>query len=214
MLLQGKALSFVASARKSSNWANHLLKVFTKSSNNIQQIGDPILRKQARKVELAALISTEFQDIIHELVSTMRKNNAAGIAAPQIGYSMQVIALEVTGNDLKLAMNKYGSRGVSKMQMSLFPLKILINPKLKIIDPTHVTFREGCLSMKYFSAMVPRAKEVEIQALNEHGDAIKFQAHGWTARILQHEMDHLQGNLFVDSMMYKSLANEKWKIHS
>ena len=59
--------------------------------------------------------------------------------------------------------------------------------------------------------MIPRAKEIEVTALTPDGEEIKFRAHGWTARIIQHEMDHLQGNLIIDSMMYKSLINEKWR---
>ena len=108
---------------------------------------------------------------------------------------------------------KIWSKGVSKMEMSLFPLKVLINPKIEIIDPTVVSFKEGCLSIHRFSGVVPRAKQIKVEALNIDGENINFLAHGWTARIIQHEVDHLHGNLFVDSMLYKSLMNEEWRNH-
>ena len=197
--------------RSSSSWVSNLFKIFVKAGRNVRQIGDPILRRQAKPVEISTLAMPEFKQLVEDLVATMRRNNAAGIAAPQIGHSLQVIAVEVTGNDMKLAHKRFGSHGISKMQISLFPLKVMVNPKVKIIDPINITFREGCLSVKHFSAMIPRAKEIEVTALTPDGEEIKFRAHGWNARIIQHEMDHLQGNLIIDSMMYKSLINEKWR---
>lgn len=210
---QFKALkSFGIINRNNSNWAQNLMNYFHRGGQKkIRQVGDPILRARAKPVELAYLIAPEFKEMVDELVSTLRKKNAAGIAAPQIGVSLQVIAAEVTGHDLKIAIQKYGSKGVTKMQMTLFPLTVMINPKIRVIDPTTVAFKEGCLSVQNFTAVVPRSQEIAVEALNLEGETINFTAVGWTARIIQHEVDHLNGNLFVDCMSYKTLTNEKWR---
>lgn len=200
------------SKRNSSQWAVNIMNFLQgKKEKKVRQIGDPILREQARPVELPTLIQPEFKSMVEEMISVMRRKNGGGISAPQIGVPLQVIAFEVTGYDLKMAMEKYGSKGVSKMQMTLCPLTVLINPKIKVTDPTQVTLRETCLSVEDYSALVPRVKEIKVEALSQEGQNIEMFANGWTARIILHEIDHLQGNLFVDSMIYKSLRNERWK---
>jgi len=201
-------------ARHSSNWAANIMdRLQGKKQIKIRQIGDPILREISKPVDKAALIAPEFKELIKELIATMRKSNAAGICAPQIGIPLQIIAYEVTGHDIKLAMDKYGSKGVSKMQMAPCPITVLINPKLKIIDSRTVMLRESCLSIESFSALVPRAREIKVEAIDPDGKNLNFNANGWIARIIQHEVDHLQGNLYIDSMAYKSLRNEKWAQH-
>ena len=198
--------------RSTSNWAVSVMDFIQgKKVTKIRQIGDPVLREVSKPVEKAAFIAPEFKRIIDELINTMRKTNAAGISAPQIGLPLQIIAFEVTGHDIKVAMDKYGSKGVSKMQMTLCPLTIFVNPKIKILDTKTVTLREGCLSVENLSALVPRAKEIKVEGLDKEGQFIEMHASGWTARIIQHEVDHLNGNLYIDTMTYKSLRNEKWQ---
>ncbi|XP_066927143.1 peptide deformylase, mitochondrial-like [Clytia hemisphaerica] len=200
--------------RKSSNWAVSVMNFLQgKKEVKIRQIGDPVLRELAKPVEQAAFVTPEFKYIVDELVSMMRKSNGAGICAPQIGISLQIIAFEVTGHDIKLAMDKYGSKGISKMQMTLCPLTVLVNPKMKILDSRTTILRESCLSIENYSALVPRHQEIKVEGLNPDGQHVDLHASGWTARIIQHEMDHLQGNLYVDTMTYKSLRNEKWQTY-
>ena len=191
-------------------WTSNLISRFTNDTHKIRQIGDPVLRQVAKPVDIGTILTPEFKILCDRLISTMRRHHGGGIAAPQIGFPLQIIAVEFTGYDLKVAMDKYGSKGVSKFQMTLFPLKVMINPKIRIIDPTMVTLKEGCLSLKGYKAMVPRAKEIEVEILNVNGTAETFRSLGWTSRIIQHEVDHLQGNMFIDSMLYKSFTDEKW----
>lgn len=202
--------------RKASSWSQNISSKLLTVSNafkneKIRQIGDPFLRNQAKSVEMAFFIATEFQEIIDTMTSILRKSDTHGISAPQVGYSLQIIAYEVTGKDIKDAMKLYGSKGVSEMEMSLSPLKILINPEMEIVDTSIVKFNESCLSMEGYTCVVPRARQIKVNALSTDGEKLTFLAHGWSARIIQHEMDHLRGNLIVDSMTHKSLTNTDWR---
>ena len=188
------------------------LKAITGLKNyKVCQIGDPILRQKSKPVQFDYMLSQEFNQLVELMVKTMRDKKGVGIAAPQVGASLRVIAVEFNGHHLQQNLKKFGANGVQKMQMQLFPLKVVVNPEVKIIDPTTVAFKEGCLSMEGYSAIVPRVKEVQISGQSTTGEKLKFNIAGWMARVFQHEMDHLDGHLFVDSMQYKTLIFEKWK---
>ncbi|KXJ06230.1 Peptide deformylase, mitochondrial [Exaiptasia diaphana] len=115
----------------------------------------------------------------------MRSHNGAGIAAPQIGVGLQVIAMEYTGMHIKkLKDNGFSDKELKRMGIALVPLKVFINPRLKIIDPRMVAFREGCLSLEGFSALVPRAREVETADVSESvAIALLAQNHGLTNQV-------------------------------
>ena len=183
-------------------------------SYKVRQIGDPILREKSKPVQYDYMFSPEFTSIIDAMIKSMKEKKAVGIAAPQIGASLRVIAVEFNGKHIQQNIKKFGTNGVKKMHMQLYPLQVVINPEMKIIDPTTVAFKEGCLSMEGYSAIVPRMKEVQISGLGQRGEKLKFNVGGWIARIFQHEMDHLDGHLYVDSMQYKTLMYEKWKDYS
>ena len=105
----------------------------------------------------------------------------------------------------------FRSKEIKRMGIALVPLKIFINPTLKIIDSNMLAFREGCLSVAGYSAIVPRAKEVEVSGLDDTGNRVTWRVAGWPARIAQHEMDHLKGNLYIDTMLYKTFVNNEWQ---
>ena len=88
------------------------------------------------------------------------------------------------------------------------PFQVLINPTLTITDPTPVEFFEGCLSVEGFVALVPRARGVRVDAVDELGQPVRIDATGWHARILQHEFDHLNGTLYIDRMRTRSFATQ------
>ena len=100
---------------------------------------------------------------------------------------------------------------IKKLGIESFPQRILINPTLKIVDESTISFREGCCSMHGFSAIVPRYKEILVTYQNEKGEKIAWRAKNWTARILQHEIDHLYGKIFLDNMVKASLEFNYWK---
>jgi peptide deformylase len=86
------------------------------------------------------------------------------------------------------------------------PLRVLINPTLRPIGDERVTFFEGCLSVAGFAALVERWREFEVSGLDERGQRVTWRARGWPARILQHEVDHLDGTLYVDRMLTRSFG--------
>jgi peptide deformylase len=83
---------------------------------------------------------------------------------------------------------------------------VIINPKLSVVGSSTAQFFEGCLSVEGYQAVVDRALNVRVQCLNERGEAVTINAQGWYARILQHEIDHLNGTLYVDRMKTRTLT--------
>lgn len=196
--------------RTISKWIADLKALLPKDPK-IRQVGDPLLREAAEPVDVSFIHSPDFKAMVERMIKKMRSHDGAGIAAPQIGVGLQVIAMEYTGKHIKkLKDNGFSDKELRRMGIALVPLKVFINPRLKIIDPLMLAFREGCLSVEGYSALVPRAKEVEVSALDLSGSPVTWKAAGWPARILQHEVEHLKGNLFIDSMLFKTFMNDKW----
>ena len=198
--------------RQRASWMENLKSIIVGSNvPKVRQIGDPVLREVAQPVEPLTIQTTEFKKLLEVMIKTMRAHQAVGIAAPQIGVGLQVFAMEHTPEHMnRLKEMGFTLEDLRQKQMDIVPLKIFINPELKITNGKMVAFREGCLSLEGFSGVVPRALEVEVRGLNEDGEAVCWKASGWPARIVQHEVDHLRGNIYVDSMTYKSLMNNNW----
>ncbi|XP_011641642.1 peptide deformylase, mitochondrial-like [Pogonomyrmex barbatus] len=174
---------------------------------HVCQVGDPVLRDCAMKIEPEIVRMADFQKLIKHLTSVMRTYNAYGLSAPQIGLPWQIFAIECTERNMKGI-----EETVKKAQeMSIIPMTIFINPELKIIDYTSITFYEGCESIRGFTAAVPRAYEIEITALNASAEQFTWRARGWAARIAQHEYDHLQGKLYIDKMDVKTFNFSAWE---
>ena len=198
--------------RQKSNWMENLKSLIVGSDvPKVRQIGDPVLREVAQPVDPITIQTAEFKKLLEVMIKTMRAHQAVGIAAPQIGVGLQVFAMEHTPEHMNLLKEMgFTLEDLRQKQMDIVPLKIFVNPELKITNSKMVAFREGCLSLEGFSGLVPRALEVEVQGLNENGEAVSWNASGWPARIVQHEVDHLRGNIYIDSMTYKSFMNNKW----
>jgi peptide deformylase len=86
---------------------------------------------------------------------------------------------------------------------------VIVNPRLTVEVAETAEFFEGCLSLPGFTAVVPRALAVRVDALNEHAEPVTIQARGWYARILQHEIDHLHGTLYIDRMQSRTFATRE-----
>lgn len=171
----------------------------------IYQTGQPILRKNAKAVSKDVLAKKQTQELIDLMVKTLRDSPGVGLAAPQVGELLQIFIVED-----KAKYHEQVPKGVLKAQeRKPVPLKILVNPKLEVIEQDEALFFEGCLSVDGYVAAVPRAKSVKIKALDRHGKPITYTAHGWFARILQHETDHLNGTLIIDRMKNKSFMSLK-----
>ena len=174
----------------------------------IVQAGDPILRKQSRPLTKDEIRSPSIQLLIELMRDTMREAPGVGLAAPQIGKSIQLAVIE----DRADYLTRLSPDELEETQRSAIPFHVIINPKLKLLDKTSVKFFEGCLSVAGYQAIVDRALEVRVDCLNERGEEIKLKAKGWYARILQHEIDHLNGTLYIDRMKTRTLTTSENKL--
>lgn len=111
----------------------------------------------------------------------------------------------------ELAKEKQKPEVWKAKEMQLLPLTVFINPEIEILDHKKVVFEESCASIVGFAAEVARNYSVKVKAFNENGELTEHLFTGWTARIAQHEYDHLQGILFTDIMNRKSLRNTNWQ---
>ena len=139
---------------------------------------NPILRQKTLPIAAKDIVSPEIKKVVAELKKTIIETaDAVGLAGPQIGVNKQIFAV-------KLPEEK--------------EVRIFINPELLEASKRTAIDEEGCLSMPRLFGTVSRARTVTVKALDEHGKKIKIRAKGLLARVLQHEIDHLSGRLFID----------------
>jgi peptide deformylase len=168
----------------------------------IVQTGDPVLRQIARPLSVDEIRSDATRRLIEEMRETMRAAPGVGLAAPQIGESIQLAVIEDRIDYTK----DVSSEELAARQRSSVDFHVIINPKISIVGETTVDFFEGCLSVEGFVAIVSRAVNVRVECLNERAEPITITAQGWYARILQHEIDHLNGTLYIDRMHTRSFS--------
>jgi peptide deformylase len=133
---------------------------------------------------------------------TMQDAPGVGLAAPQVGVPLQLAVIE----DREENMKDLSREVLAERERKPVPFHVIINPVLTLESPAEIEFFEGCLSLPGFVALVPRARKVKVECLDEHGEPRVIRATGWYARILQHEIDHLSGALYVDRMRSVSLC--------
>lgn len=150
-------------------------------------LGNPVLRKPSELVTKEAIASPEIQRLIDDMIATMHEYDGVGIAAPQVHVSKQIAVIEVKNN------RRYPNEDA-------IPLTVLINPKILSASKKQQEDWEGCLSVNEFRGRVPRAESVEVNAFNRKGEKVRIRAHGFFARVIQHECDHLLGKVFLDRM--------------
>lgn len=171
----------------------------------IVSVGDPVLRTVAQPLSHEELRSTSIQNLIELMRETVRDAPGVGLAAPQIGQSIQLAVIEDRREYHKtLTEAELQERGRKEI-----PFHVIINPAIELLDDPTETFFEGCLSVPGLVALVPRAKNVRVRCLDDRGEPRVIDASGWYARILQHEIDHLRGELYVDLMESRSLSTTK-----
>lgn len=167
----------------------------------IVQAGNPVLRKQGRQLTREEISSQSIQELIELMRETMREAPGVGLAAPQIGESIQLAVIE----DRAEYLHDLSAEQLARLQRAAIPFHVIINPKLSFLDNSTAQFFEGCLSVEGYQAVVERALNVRVECLNERGEEVTINAQGWYARILQHEIDHLNGTLYVDRMQTRTL---------
>ncbi len=159
----------------------------------IAEYGDPVLRAKGKRVDL---IDDRIRELAQSMVETMHEANGVGLAAQQIGHALQLTVIDVSEvEDRPSALTVNGKPVDPKTAMPM----ILINPEIKSGRETE-TGTEGCLSFPEITGEIERSKTVTVKAQNEDGQPVEFEAGGLLARAIQHEVDHLNGILFIDRM--------------
>ncbi|MCS7087891.1 MAG: peptide deformylase [Thermoflexales bacterium] len=148
----------------------------------IRKIGDPVLRRKAKKVEK---ITKETQRLIDDMVETMRAADGIGLAAPQVGVSQRIAVVEIEADE-----NVPGSG----------KLYVLINPEIVARSEEEQVGVEGCLSIPGWQGEVARPARITVRALDRNGQRYRLEAEGLLARVILHEIDHLDGILFLDRL--------------
>jgi peptide deformylase len=175
----------------------------------IVQAGDPVLRRPVRALRPNEIRSREIRELIEQMKETMHAAPGVGLAAPQIGMNLQLAVIEDTADSINKLLPDYRA----ERQRDPVAPHVIINPRLTLEGPA-VGFFEGCLSVAGFTAIVDRALAVRVDCLNERAEPVTIHARGWYARILQHEIDHLNGTLYIDRMMTRSfMGHENFQRH-
>jgi peptide deformylase len=169
----------------------------------ILQVGEPVLRQRARPLTVEEIRSAAIQSLIEQMRETMREAPGVGLAAPQIGQPLQLAVVE----DREEYLQGISPTILSERERVPVPFHVIINPRLTLAQDVSAVFFEGCLSLDGFAALVPRVVAVRVDCLNERGEPMVIQARGWYARILQHEIDHLNGTLYIDRMLSRSFMS-------
>jgi len=169
----------------------------------IVQLGDPVLRRPARDVTRAELAEPRMRELIAAMKQTMRRAPGVGLAAPQVGLGLRLAVIEdMPGDDEEETRDDRATR-----ERDAVPFHVIVNPTLTREDDGEVRHFEGCLSLEGFVAVVSRAHRVRVECLDETGAPRTIHASGWYARILQHEIDHLDGVVYVDRMETRTLMS-------
>lgn len=153
----------------------------------VARLGHPAIRTPATPVATEQIKLPDFQKLLDDMVETMREYMGVGLAAPQVHLSLQVAVLEVE--------NCPRYPGVPPV-----PLTYLINPVVTVLDCETVDGWEGCLSVPDMRGLVPRSKKVRVQAFGRNAEPLDFVATDFHARVIQHETDHLKGEVYLDRM--------------
>lgn len=165
----------------------------------IVKYGHPVLREKGARV---ATITPEIVQLVADMLETMHGAAGIGLAAQQVGRALQVTVVDVSAvTDRPSNMEVDGQPVALGAQMPL----VLINPVIKPFGDS-ATGPEGCLSFPEIYADITRPESVEVEAINATGAPVRFQAGGLLARAVQHEVDHLNGILFIDRMTRKVKA--------
>ena len=173
----------------------------------IAQVGERVLRAKARQLTRQEIISDEIQRLIRDMRERMGDAPGVGLAAPQVGLALQLAVIE----DRQELLNSLPAEELVEKERTAVPFHVVINPEITLLGDDTTEFYEGCLSLSGFSAVVPRARRVRVAYSDEHGELQSVQASGWYARILQHEIDHLRGTLYIDRMESRSFTSlDNW----
>ena len=159
----------------------------------IIRMGHPTLRQQARPVAHKELGSPALLALVDDMIETLHEAGGIGLAAPQVNESIQLAIIEIAGGS-----SRYG-------EIPAIPLTVFINPVIEVVDDAPAGYWEGCLSVPGLRGFVERPQHVKVRALNMEGHSFELELKGFLATVFQHELDHLQGKLYIDRLKAPSL---------
>jgi len=168
----------------------------------IVQAGHPVLRRKAAPVHPDLFGTAKLADLAKTMTEVMRKAPGVGLAAPQIGVDLALVVLE----DAEGLMSRLSAEDRAARGRVPFPLTAIANPVLRFHGEATASFFEGCLSVAGYMAIVERALDVEVTGTDLEGAPIAWRVSGWPARILQHEVDHIGGTLYIDRMIPRTFG--------
>ncbi|HET9719190.1 MAG TPA: peptide deformylase [Solirubrobacteraceae bacterium] len=172
------------------------------SSLEVVQVGDPVLRERAREITPEELRAPATQRLIDDMIETKRDYAGAGLAANQVGLAVRIAVIEVEDDNPRYPYKPP------------FPLAVIVNPELEPLGEETVLINEGCLSVPDLRGDVPRYVSVRVRSVDRAGEPQEHVVRGLTAGTFQHEIDHLNGILFLDRADSRSLATwEQWERH-
>ena len=152
----------------------------------VSRMGHPVLRQPANAIDPAQIGHSDLQRLVDDMIDTMVDYEGIGLAAPQVFQSLRLIVLGVPDAEPE--------------DEQAIPITVLFNPEFTSMSEESASGWEGCLSIPEIRGVVPRSTSVAVRAFDREGEAIEFTAHDFFARVLQHEVDHLNGVLFLDRM--------------
>ena len=155
--------------------------------------GDPVLRAKGKRIQKT---DEAIRQLAADMLETLHEANGVGLAAQQVGEALRLTVIDVSEAENRPSQMWIDGKEVDPEEH--MPL-ILLNPELELSRQTEMG-PEGCLSFPDISADIARAAHVKVQATGLDGEAIEFEAEGLLSRAVQHEVDHLNGILFVDRM--------------
>ncbi len=161
---------------------------------DILKMGHPLLRRRCREISPSDILAEPLQRLIVDMIETMRANQGAGLAAPQVGEEIRLCVAEVRENP------RYP-------EMDPIPLSVWINPTIDVIDDDpQIAMYEGCLSVPGLRGQVHRPGHIRLTSLNQNGETKVETYRGLAAAVIQHECDHLDGKLFIDRAELNTLC--------
>ena len=152
----------------------------------VARMGHPVLRQKAREIERREIGGPELERLIEDMIETMHEYTGIGLAAPQVHHSVKLAIIELAEDN-----PRYPDQVAQ-------PLSVFINPKITVLDPAEQGFWEGCLSVPEMRGYVERPRKIRVDYLDRSGKPSSFEAEDFLATVFQHELDHLDGVLYID----------------
>ena len=154
----------------------------------VARLGHPVLRQKASDLELKDIKSGKFKSLVEDMVETMHAYEGVGLAGPQVHLPLRIFVFEVQERVAK-------RRGVKQVGVGA-----IFNATYELIGTETITDWEGCLSLPFLGGEVPRYKRVHVRGYDHDGEKLDIELDDFTARIFQHEIDHTEGNVYLDRM--------------